>query len=82
MLAEREAFALQAALCANAMFSHYPSGPPRGSWLSGESGGIGRLNDDAVISQCASIAEREAMLSAYRPRMLIWAEVVGRGHFL
>ena len=31
--------------------------------LRGESGGIGRLNDDEVISQCDPITERERMLS-------------------
>ena len=32
----------------------------------GESGGIGRLNDDGVISQCDPIAEHERMLSPNR----------------
>ena len=31
--------------------------------ICGESGGIGRLNDDGGISQCDPIAEHERMLS-------------------
>ena len=36
-------------------------GPPRSSWLSGESGGTSRLNDDEVSSQCDFVAEREIL---------------------
>ena len=36
---------------------------PRKFLICGESGGIGRLNDDGVISQCDPIAEHERMLS-------------------
>ena len=34
-------------------------GSPRGSWASGESGGISRLNVDKVNSLCDLVAERE-----------------------
>ena len=39
-------------------------GAPENLLIFGESGGIGRLNDDGVISQWASIAEREAIYRA------------------
>ena len=37
-----------------------PSGSPRSSWLSGESGGSGRPNNDEVVGQCDPLAERVA----------------------
>ena len=36
---------------------------PRKFSIFWESGGVGRLNDDEVISQCDPITERERMLS-------------------
>ena len=38
------------------------SGAPQSSWVCGESGGISRLNVDAVNSQCDLVAEREAQV--------------------
>ena len=46
--------------CVNKFIHHmYIMGSPRTSRVSGESGGIGRLNVDRVNSQCDPIAERE-----------------------
>ncbi len=37
-----------------------PNGDPENLPIFGESGGIGRLDDDVVVSPCDSIAERDA----------------------
>ena len=46
--------------CVNKFIHHmYIMGSPRTSWVSGESGGIGRPTADEVSGQCDPIAERE-----------------------
>ena len=40
---------------------------PRKFLICGESGGIGRLNDDGVISQCDPIAEHDLYTLHYTP---------------
>ena len=41
-------------------------GPPRGSWLSGESGGSGRPNNNGVVGQCDPLAEREVYVEVWK----------------
>jgi hypothetical protein len=43
---------------------------PRKFLICGESGGIGRLNDDGVISQCDPIAEHERNLHNFSDFLL------------
>ena len=49
---------------------------PRKFLICGESGGIGRLNDDGGISQCDPIAERES------PKLFLILLVISGNGFL
>ena len=49
---------------------------PRKFVICGESGGIGRPNNDVVVGQCDPIAERERQVSSVKSMRFVLCKVV------